>query len=142
MIHFIYINMYSNNLLLFTFIIFSFWILIILLNPQMTKVDQWCKICTSKHESNGKNSDINTAAQNSQKCKSWFYICIKDYMWLWMYDDFKETDKNDVVHWRRILWFQTVCSIGTPQRWSIIMNFLYITYHFRDQIACLFRCWK
>lgn len=80
MIQFIYTNMYSNNLLLFTFIKFSFSILIILLNPQMPKVDYWYKIYTSKHESNGINSDINTVAQNSYKCvyiyidKMKFYI--------------------------------------------------------------------
>lgn len=54
--------MYSNNLLLFAFIIFSFSILIVSLNPQIMKVDQRCKICMSKHESNGLNSDMNTAA--------------------------------------------------------------------------------
>lgn len=111
MAQFIYTKIFSNNFLPFTFTIVFLWIRIILLNPQITKVDQCCKTCASKHESNGKDNDINATAQKNHKCKLSFYIylCIYTYngiMYLKVYDsnmglckcdDFKEVVKNDEV---------------------------------------------
>lgn len=111
MAQFIYTKIFSNNFLPFIFTIVFLWIRIILLNPQITKVDQCCKTCASKHESNGKDNDINATAQKNHKCKLSFYIhlCIYTYngiMYLIVYgsnmglckcDDFEEVVKNDEV---------------------------------------------
>lgn len=107
------------------------------------KSSHWCKACTSNHESNGKDNDINTTAQNSHKCKSWFYRYIIKLGNV--YDNTHDIasvmilgNRNDGAGWRWISMILNNLLNRCTQKWSIFTNFLYITYHFRDKILTVF----